>query len=304
MAIISVGYDGSVNEAQWADMIKKIGSSDYGVVGAGHWKVTGVPAALRTVSVAVGKGWGHGIFDEINSNVTLELDVVASGFRWDLIAMRRDWTGAGGSSTIIKVNGTSAKDIPTGRASGPGLIDDQPLALVQVTAGQSQPTAVIDLRCWGGNGGMAAANVLSLNYLKSIGAFCTVGNRRWTCVIDSSGNPAWVDVNTPGPIVSLPMGLDWHGVGGVPNATIVGGGTMVHVMGEVIYHGPVSPISDGWILATLPAGMRPVRTTYIVGMSDDYKKTQIFYVSPDGAIRVGPNPMGRAMQFNGIIPLA
>lgn len=303
MAIISVGYDGSVNETQWAEMIKKIGSADYGVVGPGDWKVSGVPAALRTVSVAVGKGWGHGVFDEINSNVTVELDSVASGYRWDLIAMRRDWTGTGGTSTVIKINGTSAKELPTDRASGPGLIDDQPLALVQVTAGQSQPTAVVDLRCWAGNGGMTAANSLSLNYLKSVGASCTIASRRWVCGVDTSGNAAWLDTMTPGASVTLPLGTGWYAIGQAPNAAIVGGGTMVHIQGEQIYQGGPE-VWEGWVLCTLPAGMRPSRMTYITGTCDNYSKTQVFFVTTDGTVRIGPRPIGRTFQFNGIIPLA
>lgn len=200
MAIISVGYDGAVTESQWSDMIKKIGSAEYGVVEVGDWKVTAVTGADRTVSIAAGKGWGHGVFDENTANVTLQLDTVASGSRWDLIVMRRDWTGVGGVSTFVKVNGTSAKEIPVGRTKGPGVIDEQPIALVQVTAGQTQPTAIIDLRCWSGNGGLFANDELALTYLDSAGSQVKVAGRLWHRIIGTGGSAAWTTTTSDGAI--------------------------------------------------------------------------------------------------------
>jgi hypothetical protein len=200
MAITSVGYDGTVNESQWSDMIKKIGSSEYGVVDTGDWKVTAVSGADRTVSIAAGKGWGHGVFNENTANVTVQLDTVSSGSRWDLVAMRRDWTGVGGVSTFVKVNGTSAKEIPVGRAKGAGVIDEQPLALVQITAGQTQPTAIVDLRCWSGNGGLFANDELALTYLDSAGSQVHVAGRLWHRIIGTGGSPAWTTTSSSGAI--------------------------------------------------------------------------------------------------------
>lgn len=198
MAIISVGYDGVINETQWADMIKKVGSCDYGVVDVNDWKVTAVTGADRTISVATGKGWGHGIFDEITANVTLQLDSVSSGSRWDLIVMRRNWTGAGGLSTITKVNGTTAKEIPASRAIGPGVIDEQPIALVQVTAGQTQPTAIVDLRCWGSNGGLYAKDDLAKGYLNKVGAEVRIGLIVWRYTLGVNDIPGWEAELSPG----------------------------------------------------------------------------------------------------------
>lgn len=193
MAIISVGYDGAVTESQWADMIKKIGSAEYGVVGLNDLKVTSVPASDRTVSISAGKAWGHGVFDENTASASVQLDPVASGSRWDLVALRRNWTGVGGATTLVKVNGTSAKEIPAGRSKGAGVIDDQPLALVQVVAGQSQPAAVVDLRCWSGNGGVIANNEMALSYMDSLASqvFINVNGKTYTRIIGIDGNPAW-----------------------------------------------------------------------------------------------------------------
>lgn len=193
MAITSVGYDGIVNEIQWSEMIKKVGAADYGVVGIDDFKVTGVAGVDRTVSIAAGKAWGHGVYDTSTSAVTVQLNTVSSGFRWDLIAIRRNWTGTGGATTVVKVTGTSAQIIPAGRAVGPGVTDEQPLALVQVTAGQSAPTAYIDLRVWAGNGGMTMWHDLALTYIDTVGAqILDSGNgKKYSRRIGLDGLPHW-----------------------------------------------------------------------------------------------------------------
>jgi hypothetical protein len=213
MAITSVGYDGIVNEAQWAEMIKKIGHADYGVVGVGDLKVTTVAGVDRTVSVAAGKGWGHGVFDTNSANITIQLDIVTTGFRWDLIALRRDWSPAGGTTTVVKVNGTSTQTIPAGRLKGPGTLDDQPLALVQMSAGQTSPTAIVDLRCWAGNGGLVAGHDLVMTYLQTIGAQIKMSqtSRLWNCVIDGAGNPLWTSTAPDGYIPMFGIGTSVAG---------------------------------------------------------------------------------------------
>jgi hypothetical protein len=193
MAIISVGYDGAVTESQWSSMIKKIGSSDYGVVGLDDWAVTPVVGSDRTISIAAGKGWGHGVFDESTTSTAIQLDPVATGVRYDLIVMRRNWTGTGGVSTFAKVNGTVDVLIPAARQSGPGVIDEQPIALVQVVAGQGIVGVIRDLRCWSSNGGTVIRHDLCLSYLNGIGTHVVdMGNgKRYLRVIGTDGNAAW-----------------------------------------------------------------------------------------------------------------
>lgn len=238
MAIISVGYDGAVTESQWADMIKKVGSAEYGVVGLNDLKVTSVPASDRTVSISAGKAWGHGVFDENTASASVQLDSVSSGSRWDLIAVRRNWTGVGGVTTLVKVNGTSAKEIPVGRSKGPGVIDDQPLALVQITAGQSQPTAVVDLRCWSGNGGMVAANDLALTYLDAIASqvFITVNGKTYNRIIGIDGNPVWTAGSADGATSLYGFGASL--AGGIPPAGsgfLIQAGTQVAIFDNSAY---------------------------------------------------------------------
>lgn len=145
MAITSAGYDGSVDEVQWAGLAAFLGTP-YAVANSGDWAVTTVAGADRTVRVAVGVGYGHGVRDASSTTVDLQLPTIASGTRWDLIAARRNWQPAAGTTTFVVVTGTSAQAIPAGRLVNAGVQDDQLLALVQVTAGQTVPTAVIDLR--------------------------------------------------------------------------------------------------------------------------------------------------------------
>ncbi|HEX9229198.1 MAG TPA: hypothetical protein VF885_21555 [Arthrobacter sp.] len=190
MAITSIGYDGSVNEAQWSKLIPLAGSSHYGVAAGPDWKVTPHATLDRGVSIATGSGWGNGILDTSDTTVSLQGTVVSSGSRWDLVVARRNWGGAGGLTTFVLVPGSSSKSLPA-RNTTPGTLDDQPLALVQFTAGQSAPTSVVDLRCWARNGGMTARDELALTYLKMPGAQLMINGTQWNCEVDANGNPSW-----------------------------------------------------------------------------------------------------------------
>jgi hypothetical protein len=148
------------------------------------------------VSIAAGFGWGHGVTDETTANETIQLDTVTSGSRWDLIVVRRDWTPTAGESKFMKINGGSVKAIPGGRLSGAGAIDDQPLALVQVTAGQTQPTAIVDLRCWARNGGVVAKDDLVKGYLNDLGTELYINGIEWRYIPGANDVPEWVTSGT------------------------------------------------------------------------------------------------------------
>lgn len=260
MAIISVGYDGAVTESQWADMIKKVGSAEYGVVGLNDLKVTSVSAADRTVSISAGKAWGHGVFDENTTTAQVQLDSVSSGSRWDLVAVRRDWTGVGGVTTLVKVNGTSAKEIPAARTKGAGVIDDQPLALVQITAGQSQPTAVVDLRCWSGNGGVIASNELALTYLDALASqvFINVNGKQYNRIIGVDGNPVWTADTADGQTALHGFGATL--AGGVPP---VGAGFLLQAGSQVGYFD-----NHGYSRVTFPKPF-PNGLLFVAGFNGD-----------------------------------
>lgn len=145
MAPTSVGYDGTVREGNWARLARFLGT-DYGVGGPNDWKVEAVTGADRTVRIRAGSGYGHGVLDTTSTNETLQLPIVSSGSRWDTVVARRDWQGDSGATEFAYETGGVLQSVATGINNSPGVIDDQLLALVRITAGQQVPTAVIDLR--------------------------------------------------------------------------------------------------------------------------------------------------------------
>ena len=209
VAFTSHGYDTTsgnpYTEAAWANAHPAIGTAVYGVRSALDWKVIGVPGQDRTVSIAPGSGFGYGVTDKTVANETIQLDTIASGSRWDMIAVRRDWTPTAGVSMFVKVNGGATAVIPGGRNANPGGIDDQPIALVQVTAGQTQPTSIIDLRTWTGNGGgHVAAHDLVRSYLNSVGTRLWIDGVDWIRRLGANDTPEWVDLS--GILATVPNG--------------------------------------------------------------------------------------------------
>ena len=197
VTFISNGYDTTAanpyTESAWADAHPTIGLATYGVRSPLDWKVSAVAGADRTVSINAGRGFGHGVTDKTFENETIQLDPITSGSRWDLIACRRDWTPTSGQSKFVKVNGGATAVIPGGRLYGPGNIDDQPLALVQVTAGQTQPTGFIDLRTWAGDGGgLIGAHDLVRSFLNKTGTRIYIDGVDWVRRVGVNDTPVWV----------------------------------------------------------------------------------------------------------------
>jgi hypothetical protein len=196
VTFISYGYDTlpgeGLSETVWQDMHPVIGLASYGVRSPADWKVTAVTGADRTVSIATGRGFGLGVIDKTFENDTIQLAAITSGSRWDLIACRRDPTPSAGVSKFVAVSGGTTPVIPGGRLSGPG-IHDQPLALVQVTAGQTQPTGFIDLRTWAGDGGgLVAAHDLVRSYLNQTGTRLWINGVDWIRRAGVNDTPEWV----------------------------------------------------------------------------------------------------------------
>lgn len=193
MAITSVGYDGTISEAQWANLSTVLGA-DYGVIGHTSFRTTAVVGQDRTVAISTGTGFGWGVRDTSDAQVTLQLGTISTGTRWDLIALRRNWQPTGGTSSFVVVPGTTAAAIPAARLLNPGVQADQPIALVQVTAGQTTPTGIMDLRCF-------ASKVLAVETTialpdASYGTDAIVSNAdRWRRVTDSGGNLVWTRVD-------------------------------------------------------------------------------------------------------------
>jgi len=264
VTFISNGYDTTstnpYTESAWAEAHPAIGLARYQVRSSMDWKVTAVAGLDRTVSIAAGRGAGHGVTDKTVENETIQLDTIASGSRWDLIVCRRDWTPTAGESKFMKINGGATAVIPGGRVVGPGNIDDQPLALVQVTAGQTQPTAVIDLRTWAGDGGGLVANDdLVRSFLNSVGTriFITSTSIDWIRKVGANDVPEWVATNEPA--IHAPVAAtNWSATGDI---TAVPAGSKRQITYDVTVKrtGPAFTLgSEAWefILPLVPAAVQ------------------------------------------------
>lgn len=302
---ISNGYDTTTTtpytEVAWANAHPSIGLATYGVRSPGDWKVSAVSGQDRTVSIAAGRGFGYGVTDKAVANDTIQLDSILSGSRWDLVAVRRDWTPTAGVSKFVKVNGGATAVIPGGRQAGPGNIDDQPLALVQVTAGQTQPSSIIDLRTWSGDGGGLIANHdLVRSFLNATGTRISINGVNWARRVGANDAPEWFEEDSTGTWTPLTLGTGWvNNNGSTCEARLLDGGQLMHIRGDIRYLGNAGAVQESWVLANLPAGMRPNHTTFITGTHNGYDDAMIFYVTPTG-LKVGPKPVGINYQFNGL----
>lgn len=218
MAITSVFYDTSagtpsslVDETKWAKAHPYIGSSSYGVAHIADFKVTAHPVTPLTVNVAPGWAWGRGVWDESDSVIPVTCTAPGVGAsRWDLICIHRDWTGAvGGPTTVTKVEGGTSRTLPAARdifENTLGAADDQPLALVQWTYGSAQPTAIVDLRIWGGEGGLWAHDELVLVFLETVGSTVNINGTIWQKTIGMGELPSWVKTSEQDKISAFGFG--------------------------------------------------------------------------------------------------
>lgn len=233
MALTAVGFTGTVNAVQDAKRSQYQGAMYPEVGGQPDFAVTTNNAADRTVDIAAGVAWAHGVMVTNTATATVQLDIVSTAgqTRWDAIVLRRDWSGSG-SVSLTKVNGTAAAGapmvVPTLNDS-PGVLHDQLLAMVQVTNGSTLPTSIDPRRAWG----TKVFTVPTVSALPSpsftlYGAeFVLVDGSRYRCLLDASNNPAWVASGsgrnrelTTGIFVSGSIATGW-GVADLTNKALV-----------------------------------------------------------------------------------
>lgn len=185
MAIISAGYDGTVDEIQFAQLLRR-----YSIVGPDDFAATNV-AGDRLVSIADGTALGPGTIDMATDLGTIQFDA-ASSIRHDLVVLRRDWQPPGGQTSVAVIKGGTTRALPD-REMNPGVLDDQPLYLQRVNG--SLLGERVDLRCWAANGGLAAVDDLARTYLNQPGTSVAVGEQIWQYLPQSNGLFAWRAVN-------------------------------------------------------------------------------------------------------------
>jgi hypothetical protein len=258
MAITSTGYDGSIDEADWADMIPKVGFSHYGVTEPSDWRVTAHATLARGVSISTGTGWGQGVIDTSDTTVSLQGATISSGSRWDMVVVRRNWSGTAGSTTFAMITGTSTKKLPA-RNNNPGSLDDQPLALVQFTAGSSAATSIVDLRCWARNGGITAKDTLALDYMAKAGSKVTILGTHWGREIDANDSTKWAAQYVKGAIPAFGVGNSLTGGVSVSKPFLVQGGSTVQ-----------STDASGYARVTFPNPFPNGLLTVLAMNGDDY----------------------------------
>lgn len=192
MALTSVFYDGVVTESARAK--NRTGSPDYGVYGMDDFKVVPHPSIPFAVLVTKGRAHGWGVTDEAIEDQVVHCDSNSSGSRWDVIAVRRNWQPLlGGPSELVVLKGGATAGIPSTRKVGPGVEDDQPIALVEWKGTLSAPNQIIDLRTWAHNGGLLAKSKHVLEYLEHLGTTVQIGNILSTFEFMANGTADWVD---------------------------------------------------------------------------------------------------------------
>lgn len=175
MAINSIGYAGSVTDAEWARLIPLAGGSEYSVADPDSFRAS-IASGDRNVDISIGTAAGYGVVDENDAPVTVNIPSVGSGSRWDMIGLHRDW--GTGTTTVVVVTGSASKVLPA-RDHDPGVLDVQPLWLVRVAAGQATVQEFVDLRVFSGNGGAWAADDLVRSYVERLGTSIVIGSTRW-----------------------------------------------------------------------------------------------------------------------------
>lgn len=283
MAIISAGYDGTVDEVQFASLMHR-----YSVLGADDFKAT-TQAGDRIVSIADGTAYGPGTVDVATSIPNIQF-AAATGTRWDLVVLRRDWQPPGGATSVVIIQGPPTKGYPTVGTSAtnwnrrPGVMDDQPLYLQEVNG--TNLGARVDLRCWAGHNGLVAVSEDAKTYLQRVGAEVLINGIKWQYRLGANNVPEWwaggVTYYNPNPV----SGYSTYG-----DITVEQVGQLRRVILDFTIErtGANIELSTSWsgFGAVLPAaarGLAPVKyvPVAIVGGGNNMHAT--FSVNPDSGV--------------------
>src|SRR5690625_446458 len=306
MAIISAGYPrispdrpASIDAIQWARMASHLGA-EYWVGGTTDWAVRPVSGADRTVTVGVGTGGGHGVQDEVTEPEPVQFEPLNSGTRWDTVVARRDWANA--ETTFVALRGGTARAIAS-RATEPGAVDEQPVALCQLQSvtGGTRIGTIDHLSPRVSPGGMIVHHPESLAFLTKPGAkvYVVSEGREYHRVLTSQGVGTWREVPTEdsgqvNPRNGYQRDLVWWRTGQSLNVR------------ARPYH-PSTPIQRQLLMYVLPAAIRPPVQLETTGLASfqDHDRSRIFPVvfETNGNVRLyataesGTLPQGVSVHF-------
>lgn len=232
MALKSVFYDGAVTESDRAS--NRAGAADYGVYGANDFKVTAHPSIPYAVLVKAGRAHGHGVTDEAEIDQVVNCPSLASGTRWDLIVVRRNWQPElGGPSVLVPLTAGADPVIPGSRKVGPGVEDDQPLFFVKWQGGVSAPDEFIDMRVWAGNSGLVATSTKVMDYLGKVGTAVVINGVTWRYAFGTNNVLGWKSDAPDVRAISLAGGYASLGAGYSAPATRKHADGLVHMDGAI-----------------------------------------------------------------------
>lgn len=192
MPFTVIGFDGTMTEDRWVSLHRLL-APKYTVATTGSLKPTAGGAGDRAVTIAAGGLEAIGARADLSEATTLNLGSVASGSRYDLIAVRINWTT--NTAALVVIPGSSSAAIPTRNLWSAGSqIEDVPIALFRATAGSSVATLYADLRLWAGGSGLyVALHTLALTLFESnadghVGTQVRIGDITYTRMYDGSSS--------------------------------------------------------------------------------------------------------------------
>lgn len=301
MTITSIGYEGTVGEAQFAQLLPRAGGTHFGVDDFASFRVT-VAGGTRALSVAAGVAWATGVMATSNAVESLALAPVPSGTRWDMIVLRYNWST--NLTQLAVITGGSNKALPS-RQNTPGTVVEQPLALCRVQADQPAVQDVVDLRVISGDGGCVAFDELVLQYFNRVGSSVRIGEVRWDRVLDATNSPRWVSssVGDTG-WVGVTRGPGWANGGNawhIPRVRRVGSVVMLR---GLIRNASTSSVSASVArLLTVPGGFRPVEPTPLGMYHASNSHIAELLVSDTGVVSVFSDYYTNSLPTGQFIPL-
>lgn len=140
MTVVSWGWQGTIDELQWARMSTLLGNA-YAVDAPASCLPTAV-AGARTVNVATGTVFGKGVSTQVTAAERPVIPTPAAG-QWNLLVLRRTWAAKTAVFTVLPH--TTTTDVvpaatatpttyPAAYASSVGVTDDIPVAWVWASA--------------------------------------------------------------------------------------------------------------------------------------------------------------------------
>jgi hypothetical protein len=249
------GFDGQLNEAAAALWTPLLGRMSGVVAGPGDLKPT-IVAGDRSVQFAVGAAMQHAIRAPNTTAWTAQMGTISSGIRWDTFVIRRDWTANTATLMIVPGGTTQAVSVAI-KTDTPGTGQtDQPLAIAQVTAGQQQPTALIDLREIASDGERVFASTDARDYWWPTAPTGSQALILGVGMTTKNADGSWLTAET----VALTNTSGWQVHASYGTIQIQRAGRMRYLSGRVARIVQAHPAGAGSPFLTLAAQDRPPRS--------------------------------------------